>query len=85
MTDTPPRVRDLDIHVTMAAETGYMIQDAGVVVAAFSTAAELCAWLEAKLRPYEPAAERGEPLPSVLASAAPRPAGVVSRIFPSKS
>lgn len=59
-------VRDLDIHITMAAETGLVIMQGGEVLAAFSTAAELCQWLEARLRPHDPVQPVDGPMPRVF-------------------
>lgn len=39
--------------VQPAAETGFIITACGVIVAAFSSGAEACAWIERQYRPHD--------------------------------
>lgn len=38
--------RSLDIRITAASEAGFVVYEAGEIVAALSTAAELARWIE---------------------------------------
>lgn len=41
--------RDIEIRITAAAQTGFVAQEAGEIVAAFSTRHELARWIEERL------------------------------------
>lgn len=60
------RDRDLDIRIRAASATGFWVQEGEATVAAFSTAADLCFWLEAKLALLDPKRDAIEPLPRVV-------------------
>lgn len=47
MSDAP---RELDIRISAASQTGFCIWEAGVVVAAVTSAAEVAEWVERRLR-----------------------------------
>lgn len=56
-----PVSRDLDIRVRACEATGFVILEGTDPVAAFSTSADLCRWLEDQLRVLDPPMEKVEP------------------------
>ena len=46
--------RGLDIRITAASERGFVVHEAGEIVAALSTASEVASWLEDRLRNVQP-------------------------------
>ena len=64
--------RDLpDLRIAMLPGGGFVVSIAGEPFAAYTTAREMCHWLEKHLAPLEPA-DTAEPLPAML-QAKPEP------------
>lgn len=57
-------IRDLDINIRAASEHGFVVTEAGEIIAGISTAAELARWVEAK-------ASGGEVMPQISGESEP--------------
>lgn len=53
--------RSLDIRITAASSVGFVVHEAGEIVAAFSTPAELARWVEDAARDADGEAQIVEP------------------------
>ena len=47
MTDTPPR--DLDVRISAAGQVGFVVWEAGAIVASLTSRAEVADWIEQRL------------------------------------
>jgi len=59
------------MDIGLASLSGFVIRDAGTVLAAFTTCAEMCRWIEEHWSQFDPPREQEEP-PNVLKMEQPR-------------